>query len=59
MYGRMSLEQENLQKLIFQNTPIDTIVSTHELPNGVEVRGYAGGDSLTYRIYDNGTVVEK
>ena len=59
MYSRMSLEQENLQKLIFQNTPIDTIVSTYSLPNGVEVNGYAGGDNVTYRIYENGTVVEK
>ena len=56
---RMSREQENLKQLIFSSTPIDTIISTHELPNGIEVKGYAGGDSMTYRIYDNGMVVEK
>ena len=56
---RMSREQEKLKQLIFSSTPIDTIISTHELPNGIEVRGYAGGDSMTYRIYDNGMVVEK
>ena len=56
---RMSREQEKLKQLIFSSTPIDTIISTQELPNGIEVKGYAGGDSMTYRIYDNGMVVEK
>jgi hypothetical protein len=56
---KYSREQEQIKQLIFTQTPIDTIVSTYELPNGIEVRGYAGGDSMTYRIYDNGTVVEK
>ena len=56
---RMSREQEKLKQLIYSSTPIDTIISTHELPNGIEVKGYAGGDSMTYRIYDNGMVVEK
>ena len=56
---RMSREQEKLKQLIFSSTPIDTIISTHELPNGIEIKGYAGGDSMTYRIYDNGMVVEK
>ena len=56
---RISREQEKLKQLIFSSTPIDTIISTHELPNGIEVKGYAGEDSMTYRIYDNGMVVEK
>jgi hypothetical protein len=56
---RLSKEQEQIQQIIFQTTPIDRIISTHDLPNGIEVRGYAGKDSLTYRIYDNGMVVEK
>lgn len=51
---RMSREQEKLKQLIYSSTPIDTIISTHELPNGIEVKGYAGGDTLTYRIYENG-----
>ena len=56
---RLSREQEQIQQLVFQNTPIDTIVSTYDLPNGIEVTGHAGRDTLTYRIYDNGMVVEK
>lgn len=56
---RLSREQEQIKQMVYSQTPIDTIVSTHDLPNGIEVRGYAGGDSMTYRFYDNGTVVEK
>jgi hypothetical protein len=54
-----SYEQKAIEQVVYTQTPIDTIVSTYELPNGIEVRGYAGSDSLTYRIYDNGIVVEK
>ena len=55
------LTQEQIKKMVYSQTPMDTIVSTHDLPggNGIEVRGYAGGDSMTYRFYDNGKVVEK
>ena len=55
------LTQEQIKNMVYSQTPIDTIVSTHDLPggNGIEVRGYAGGDSMTYRFYDNGKVVEK
>ena len=56
---RLSREQEQIKQMVYSQTPIDTIVSTHDLPNGIEVRGYAGGDNVTYRFYDNGTVVEK
>lgn len=56
---KYSREQEQIKQMVYSQTPIDTIISTYELPNGIEVRGYAGGDSITYRIYDNGMVVEK
>ena len=56
---RLSSEQKQIQDLVFQNTPIDTILSTYELSNGIEVIGSAGGDTLTYRFYNNGTIVEK
>ena len=56
---RYSKEQQLISKIIYAQTPIDTIVSTCEGPNFVDVVGYAGGDTLTYRIYDSGTVVEK
>ena len=55
------LSQEQIKQMVYSQTPIDTIVYTYDLPggNGIEVRGYAGGDSVTYRFYDNGMVVEK
>ena len=55
------LTQEQIKNMVYSQTPIDTIVSTYDLPggNGIEVRGNAGGDSMTYRFYDNGKVVEK
>ena len=58
MYRR---SQEQIKQMVYSQTPIDTIVYTYDLPggNGIEVRGYAGGDSMTYRFYDNGMVVEK
>lgn len=59
MAYRMTKDQEQIKKMVYSQTPIDTIVTTYDLPNGIEVRGYAGGDSVTYRFYDNGTVVEK
>lgn len=56
---RMSLQQEQLQKVIYEKTPIDTIMYVQDLYNGVEVTGRAGKDILTYRIYNNGAVTEK
>ena len=55
------LSQEQNKQMVYSQTPIDTIVYTYDLPggNGIEVRGYAGGDSMTYRFYDNGMVAEK
>ena len=55
------LSQERIKQMVYSQTPIDTIVYTYDLPggNGIEVRGYVGGDSMTYRFYDNGMVVEK
>ena len=58
MYETMNRKKQ-IQQLVFENTPIDTIITTYDLPNGIEVIGRAGGDTLTYRLYDNGMVVEK
>lgn len=55
------LTKEQIERMVYSQTPIDTIISTHDLPggNGIEVRGYAGGEQQTYRFYDDGKVVEK
>ena len=58
MYETMNRKKQ-IQQLVFENTPIDTIIATYDLPNGIEVIGCEGGDTLIYRLYDNGMVVEK
>ena len=55
---RMSMRQEQLRNLIYSATPIDTIVSTKDLPNGVEVTGYVRGHSRSYKILNNGVVMD-
>jgi hypothetical protein len=57
MLNRIS--QDNLKQIIFSQTPIDRVYSIHEDKNFIDVQGSAGGDNCTYRIYDNGMVVEK
>lgn len=59
MAYRLSREQEKIKEMVYTLTPIDIIVSTQDLPNGMEVSGYAGKDSVTYRFYDDGRVIKK
>lgn len=54
------LSQEQIKEMVYSQTPIDTIISTYDLPggNGIEVRGYAGNNSMSYKFYDNGDVIK-
>ena len=54
-----NLSKQNIQSIVYRNTPIDRINTIHEGYGFIEVQGNAGKDNLTYRIYENGTVVEK
>lgn len=45
--------------VIFAETPIEYITDTYEARDFVEVVGKAGGDTLTYRVYDNGRLCER
>lgn len=38
---------------------VDYITSYHETKDFVEVSGSIGGDHVTYRVYDDGTVTQK
>ena len=49
----------NIKQIVFEKTPIDNIIDYYETRDFIEVTGRAGGDVLTYRIYNNGTVTEK
>lgn len=47
------------RKVLFNNTPVETIMDTYDGGNYVQFVGMAGGDVLTYRIYADGLIGEK
>ena len=53
------MNKQDIENLVYCSTPIDRIQSMYEGYNFIEVNGRAGSDNLTYRIYNNGMVVEK
>lgn len=53
------LDREEAEKILFDNTPADRIVDTYEDSNFWDFTCRAGGDVLTYRIYDSGTITER
>lgn len=38
---------------------LDYVMEFHETPDFVEVTGRVGGDVITYRVYDDGTMYER
>lgn len=38
---------------------LDYVMDYHEAPDFVEVIGRIGGDVITYRVYDDGTMYER
>jgi hypothetical protein len=53
------ITMEHIKKIVFERTPINQIIAISRIGNFYEVIGKAGGDVLTYRIYDNGTICEE
>ena len=49
----------NIKKIVFEKTPIDKIIDYYKTMQFIEVTGRAGGDVLTYRIYNDGSVCER
>ena len=56
-YHRMT--DKEIREIIYNQTPIDRIMRIVWFKDFVEVTGPAGGDVLHYRIYNNGTIVER
>lgn len=52
-------QRKFIEGKIFNNTPIDTIISAQEKYNGIEVTGYAGEKIMNYKILSNGKVIKK
>lgn len=44
---------------IFEETPMEYTIEVYEARDFVEVVGRAGGDILTYRVYDNGRIGQR
>lgn len=53
------MNKQDIQNIVYRNTPIDKINTIYEGYGFIEVNGRAGKDNLTYRLYENGMVVEK
>jgi hypothetical protein len=53
------MNKQDIQNIVYRNTPIDKINTIYEGYGFIEVNGRAGKDELTYRLYENGMVVEK
>ena len=53
------MTKRQIQDLVYQNTPIDQILVVNEDRRFIEVTGRAGKDVMTYRFYENGSIVEK
>lgn len=54
------MKEEAAKKLLFAMTPITEILRVYNLGNGDwEFVGNAGGDTLMYRVYNDGTVTER
>lgn len=53
------MTDKEIREIIYSQTPIDRIMRIVWFKDFVEVTGPAGGDVLHYRIYNNGTIVER
>lgn len=45
------------QEKVLEN--LDDILETYPAPDFVEIVGRVGGDTVTYRVYDDGSVYER
>lgn len=50
---------EEAKKIIFNQTPTDRIIDSYETKEFWEFVCRAGGDVLTYRLYDDGMICER
>lgn len=50
---------EKAKKILYNETPADRIIDTYQTSSFIEFVCKAGGDTLTVRIYNDGTVTER
>lgn len=56
---RGCMSDDAVKKIVYERTPIDTILDIYTDSEFSEVVGRAGGDTLTYRIYPDGRIYER
>ena len=50
---------EEAEKILYRDTPIEYIYRVTQTSDFIEFVGDAGGDTLTYRVYNNGKIYAK
>jgi hypothetical protein len=53
------MTDNEIRKILIERTPLDKMIEKHSFGDYTDIVGSAGSDTLTYRIYSNGQVVEK
>lgn len=46
-------------KIAISKVYLDEVLTWYEFRDCVEIVGRKGGDTLTFRVYDNGTITER
>lgn len=50
---------DKAQDRVLSETCMEYVTDVYVAPDFVQVDGKAGGDSVCYRVYNDGTIVEK
>ena len=53
------MTEKEATKIVLENTAVEIIMSVDKTPDYYQFVGYAGGDILTYRVYNSGTLAQK
>lgn len=57
MKTEMNKRIKKAEERVLEN--LDYILETHSAPDFVEIVGRVGSDTITYRVYDDGSVYER
>lgn len=50
---------DKAQDRVLSETCMEYVTDVYAAPDFVQIDGKAGGDSVCYRVYNDGTIVEK
>lgn len=55
----ISIRADQAQDRVLSETCMEYVTDVYETPDFVQVNGKAGGDSVCYRVYNDGTITER